>query len=102
MAAADRLAPALAVLTRDGADPIVVDAAISSLQGLEAEALTKILQGSGLVGARDSGLGAREAKPAAAAAPAEAVAMLAAAVAKSGDVPAVQRAITVVADASQP
>ena len=85
MAAADRLAPALALFTRDGADPIVVDAAISSLQGLEAEALTKVLQ----------------AKPAAAA-PGEAVAMLAAAVAKSGDVPAVQRAIAVVADASQP
>ena len=51
MAAADRLAPALVLLTRDGADPIVVDAAISSLKGMEGDVLTKIMQGSGL-GAR--------------------------------------------------
>ena len=43
-----------------------------------------------------------QAKTAAPASPTEAVAMLAAAVAKSGDVAAVQRAIDVIADASQP
>ena len=74
------------MLTRDGADPIIVDAAISSLKGIEAEVLTRVMQ----------------AKTAAGASPTEAVAMLAAAVAKSGDVAAVQRAIDVIADASQP
>jgi mono/diheme cytochrome c family protein/glucose/arabinose dehydrogenase len=86
MPAADRLAPATAMLTRDGADPIIVDAAISSLKGSEAEVLTRMTQ----------------AKTAANGAPTEAVAMLAAAVAKSGDVAAVQRAIDMIADASQP
>ena len=40
MPAADRIAPATALLTRDGDDPIIVDAAISSLKGIEAEVLT--------------------------------------------------------------
>jgi mono/diheme cytochrome c family protein len=84
MPAADRLAPAIAMLTRDGADPMIVDATISGLSGSEAEVLTKMMQ-------------ARTPTP-----PTEAVAMLAAAVAKSGDVAAVQRAIDVSADASQP
>jgi mono/diheme cytochrome c family protein/glucose/arabinose dehydrogenase len=84
MPAADRLAPAIAILTREGADPMIVDATISSLKGSEAEVLTRVMQ-------------ARTAPP-----PTEAVAMLAAAVAKSGDVAAVQRAIDVIADASQP
>ena len=74
------------MLTRDGADPIIVDAAISSLKGIEADVLTRVMQ----------------AKTAASAPPTEAVAMLTAAVAKSGDVAAVQRAIDVIADASQP
>jgi len=86
MPAADRLDPAVALLTRDGADPIIVDAAVSSLKGIEADALTKV----------------RQAKTAPGAPPAEAVAMLTAAVAKSGDVAAVQRAIDVIADVSQP
>ena len=43
-----------------------------------------------------------QAKTVASASPTEAVAMLTAAVAKSGDVAAVQRAIDVIADASQP
>ena len=67
-------------------DPIIVDAAISSLKGLEADVLTAVMQ----------------AKTVASASPTEAVAMLAAAVAKSGDVAAVQRVIDVIADASQP
>jgi mono/diheme cytochrome c family protein/glucose/arabinose dehydrogenase len=84
MPAADRLAPAITMLTREGADPILVDAAISSLSGSEADVLTRILQAK------------------TAPAPTEAVAMLAAAVAKSGDVAAVQRAIDVIANASEP
>jgi mono/diheme cytochrome c family protein/glucose/arabinose dehydrogenase len=84
MPVADRLDPATALLTRDGADPIIVDAAVSSLKGSESDVLTRVMQ-------------ARTAAP-----PTEAVAMLAAAVAKSGDVAAVQRAIDVIADAAQP
>ena len=84
MPVADRLAPATTMLTRDGADPIIVDAAVSSLKGRESDVLTRVMQ----------------ARPAAA--PTEAVAMLAAAVAKSGDVAAVLRALDVIADASQP
>jgi len=80
------VAPAMALLTRDGADPIIVDATISSLKDLEADVLTRIIQ----------------AKPAATTPPGEAVTMLAAAVAKSGDAAGVQRAIEVIADASQP
>ena len=86
MPVADRVASATTLLTRDGADPIIVDAAVSSLKDIEADVLTRVMQ----------------AKTAAAAAPVEAVAMLAAAVAKRGDVAAVQRAIDVIADASQP
>ena len=86
MPAADRVVPATTVLTRDGKDPIIVDAAISSLNGLEAAALTALMQS----------------KTVASAPPAESVAMLTAAVAKSGDVAAVQRVIDVIADASQP
>jgi mono/diheme cytochrome c family protein len=88
MPAADRLDPATTLLTKDGADPIIVDAAVSSLKDIEADVLTRVMQ----------------VKTAAAggAAPGEAVAMLAAAMAKRGDVAAVQRAIDVIADASQP
>ena len=86
MPAADRVAPATTLLTRDGKDPIMVDATISSLKGIEADVLTAVTQ----------------AKTAASASPTEAVAMLTAAVAKSGDVAAVQRVIDVITDASQP
>jgi len=86
MPAADRMAPATTLLTRDGKDPIMVDATISSLKGIEADVLTAVTQ----------------AKTAASASPTEAVAMLSAAVAKSGDVAAVQRVIDVITDASQP
>jgi mono/diheme cytochrome c family protein/HEAT repeat protein len=90
MPAADRVDPAVTLLTRDGADPIVVDAAVSSLSGVEADVLAKVMQ---------SKTSATAAKPAE---PNEAVAMLAGAVAKSGDVAAVQRVIDVAADASRP
>ena len=85
MPAAERVDPAIALLTRDGADPIIVDAVISSAKGLEADLLTKVIQGK-----------------AAAAMPTEAVAMLAGAIAKSGDSAGVQRAIDVIANPSQP
>src|SRR6185436_9591873 len=87
MPAADRVGPAVTMLTRDGADPIIVDAAVSSLSGVEADVLAKVMQAKGAT---------------AAVAPAEAVSMLAGAVAKSGDAAAVQRVIDVVVDASQP
>ncbi|HEY2433298.1 MAG TPA: HEAT repeat domain-containing protein, partial [Vicinamibacterales bacterium] len=87
MPSADRVDPAVTLLTRDGADPIIVDAAVSSLSGVEAEVLARVMQ----------------AKPAAAAAPPnEAVTMLAGAVAKSGDVAAVQHVLDVAVDASRP
>ena len=84
MPTSDRLAPAVTILTREGADPIIVDAAISSLKGIEADVLTRVMQVK------------------TAPAPVEAVAMLAAAVAKSGDVAAVQQAIDVIANVSKP
>jgi mono/diheme cytochrome c family protein len=87
MPAADRVDPAVTALTRDGADPIIVDAAVSSLSGVEADVLAKVMQ------AKTAGTPA---------APTEAVSMLAGAVAKSGDVSAVQRVIDVVVDASRP
>ena len=84
--AADRVGPATTLLTRDGKDPIIVDATISSLKGLEADVLTAVMQ----------------AKTVAPASPTESVTMLTAAVAKSGDVAAVQRVIDVIADAARP
>jgi mono/diheme cytochrome c family protein len=91
----DRLDPAVAVLTRDGADAIIVDAAISSLKGIEPEVLTRVMQATPAPAPRatPSGSGGQ---------PSEAVAMLAAAVVKSGDVAAVQRTIDAAVDASQP
>jgi len=88
MPAADRVDPAVTVLTRDGADPIIVDAAVSSLNGVEAEVLAKVMQ--------------TKTAAAPAGAPSDAVSMLAGAVAKSGDAAAVQRVIDVVVDASRP
>jgi len=90
MPAADRVDPAATVLTRDGADPIIVDAAVSSLNGVEAEVLAKVMQAK------------TASAPAPPAPPNEAVSMLAGAVAKSGDVTAVQHVIDVVVDGSRP
>jgi mono/diheme cytochrome c family protein len=92
MPAADRVDPAVAVLTHDGADPIIVDAAVSSLSGVEAEVLAKVVQ------ARPAASKAAGA----AAPPADAVSMLAGAVAKSGDVAAVQHVLDVAVDAGRP
>ena len=94
MPAADRVDPAVTVLTRDGADPIIVDAAVSSLNGVEADVLAKVMQ------AKTPAAGVADQAPTRNSA--EAVTMLAGAVAKSGDVAAVQRVIDVAVDASQP
>jgi putative membrane-bound dehydrogenase-like protein len=95
MPAADRVDPAVTLLLRDGADPILVDAAVSSLNGVEADVLAKVMQ------AQPAGTPASS-KTAGTPAPNEAVSMLAGAVAKSGDVAAVQHVIDVVVDASRP
>jgi mono/diheme cytochrome c family protein/glucose/arabinose dehydrogenase len=84
MPPAGRVAPALAMLTRYGSDPIIVDATISGLRGQETEALTSLLQPQ---------RGLREADP---------VSMLAAAVARSGDAAAVQQIIAWATDSSEP
>jgi mono/diheme cytochrome c family protein/glucose/arabinose dehydrogenase len=86
MPAADRIDPAVMLLTRDGSDPIVVDVTISSLKGIEADVLAKVMQ----------------MKPAASGSPGEAVSMLAAALTKSGDVAAVQHLLDNAADAAKP
>lgn len=87
MPAPARVAPAAAMLsTRDGADGIFVDTLLSGLRGLEADVLDRVLQG----------------RAAASQEPREAVAMLAAAVSKSGDVAAFQRVLVHVTDASRP
>jgi glucose/arabinose dehydrogenase/mono/diheme cytochrome c family protein len=87
MPAADRVAPAVSILTRYGDDPIVVDATLSSLNGVEADVLARVMQ---------------EKTSAPASAPGEAVTMLAAAVAKAGDVASVQHVIDTIVDASRP
>ena len=80
---AARIDPAGSLLTRDGADPIIVDAVISGLKGVESDVLSRVLQLTPTT---------------AAAPPAEAVTMLSAVVAKSGDAAGVQRIVDVVAD----
>jgi mono/diheme cytochrome c family protein/glucose/arabinose dehydrogenase len=80
---ASRKAPAVAILARYGSDPILVDAAISSLKGMEGEVLQEV-----------------EAKVTATTA--DAVSMLAAAIAKSGDVAAVQNVLARATDAATP
>ncbi len=79
-----RSSMALAILERDGSDPIIVDAVVSSLHGLEAEVLNRVLQ-----------LGTAGTKT-------ESVQMLAAAVAKGGDAAAVGRFADVAADDARP
>ncbi len=84
MPTAARLEPAVSLLSRYGSDPILVDGTISGLRGAEVEALERLV---------------RENPPAEAA---DAVAMLAAAVAKSADVPAVERVVVRAADRQTP
>ncbi len=80
--AAARVAPSVTMLVRNGTDPIVVDAMVSGLRDLEGEVLDRVLASSGR--------------------PTEAMAMLTAAVAKSGSAEGVERVLTIVSDASQP
>ena len=68
-----RLDPAVTMLSRHGSDPITVDITISSLRGVETDALTRVLD-------------AAKTSP-------DAVGMLAGAVARSGDVAAVQNLV---------
>ena len=72
--AANRLEPAVKMLTRYGSDPITVDVTISSLRGTENATLTRVLD-------------APSADP-------DAVAMLTGAVARTGDAVAVQALLT--------
>ena len=81
--AQSRVAPAVAVLSRDGNDPIVVDAVVSSLSGVEPDVLSRVVETAG------------PSMP-------EAIAMLAAAVAKAGDVATVSRFADLAADAARP
>jgi mono/diheme cytochrome c family protein/glucose/arabinose dehydrogenase len=74
------------LLLANGRDPIIVDAAVSSLHGLEGRVLARLL----------------DAPVAPGAAPTEAVTHLSAAVTKSGDVAGVERAIAVIVDAARP
>ncbi len=80
--ATTRIAPIVALLKTYGADPIVVDAGISGLKGLEAEALTLLLA---------------QPDPSS-----DAVEMLAGAAGKSRDVAQVQKLIALSVDNNQP
>jgi mono/diheme cytochrome c family protein/glucose/arabinose dehydrogenase len=81
-----RLQLLVPLLAANGRDPIIVDAAVSSLRGLEGQALTRLLE--------------TPASPASA--PIEAAMHLAAAETKSGAVAGVERSIAAIADASRP
>ena len=86
---AARMQPAVAILTKDGTDEIIVDTAISSLKGIEGDVLNAVLQARAAT------------KP-----PAAALEMLAAAVVKGGDQTsapiAVQRYLDIAADTTRP
>jgi mono/diheme cytochrome c family protein len=79
---AARFDAAVSILTRYGSDPITVDATISGLRGREADVLGRVAQ------AQPTDVNA------------DAVTMLAAAVARSGEVAAVQQVIARIGDAS--
>src|SRR4051812_8180994 len=77
--------PATLLLKKFGSDPVIVDAVISSIPGAEEEVLTGVLQADG-----------------AGAGPPEAITALAAAVTRSGNVPAIQKLFALVTSESQP
>lgn len=83
--AAARNEPAIQLMKKFGSDPIMVDAVISSIHGAEEPVLVELLRA-------DSGQ----------AAPTEAAIALAAAITRSGDVPAIQRLLALVSDEKQP
>jgi len=86
-----RVEPAAALLLHDGADPILVDAVLTSLKDVDTKVLERLLQ-------------AKTPAPAAGAAsnPTEAIAMLSAQIAKAGNAAGVQRVIEIASDASRP
>ena len=81
---ARRAQAAAQALTRDGGDPIIVDGVVSGLRGLEADVLDLVLEGRPPVPPKD------------------AVAMLAAAIAKSGDAARVSHIIDTAVATSRP
>ena len=81
---AARTEPAVTLLSRYGSDEIVVDATISGLRGAEGDVLERVLQAHPAAGEAD------------------AVTMLAAAVAKSAIVPSVQRLLARAGDEATP
>jgi len=83
--AAARNAPAIVLLKKFGSDPIMVDAVVSSIPGAEEPVLAEVLRS-------ESG------QPAST----ETLTALAAAVTRSGDVPAIQRVLALVSDDKQP
>jgi mono/diheme cytochrome c family protein len=85
MPAAMRLDPEAAILARDGNDPIIVDAAISSLSGLEADALGRVLAQAPKPGGEQK----------------DAVKALAATLTRAGNVAAVQHIIDMTTEASR-
>jgi mono/diheme cytochrome c family protein len=82
---ASKVSAAGAMLAREGSDPVIVDAVISGLKDQESEVLDLVLQAGS-----------------AAVPPADAVAMLAAAITKRGDTGAVQRIVDAAADDAKP
>ncbi len=81
---AARVAPAVTVLQRYGADPITVDVTISGLRGIESEVFSRLLQ------TQNGAL------------PADGLSMLAAAIARGGNVAQVQAVLAAATDASRP
>jgi mono/diheme cytochrome c family protein/glucose/arabinose dehydrogenase len=81
-----RTEPIAALIQKYGSDPITIDAAISSLAGLEAATLERLLQGAG------AALTSNE----------DAIAMLSAAITRGRDATAASRLIAVAADQGRP
>ncbi len=81
----DRVPALAALLARDGADPVAVDAALSGLRGVEEKVLERLLQVTDASPARES-----------------AVTMLAATVVRSADDTAIQQLFGVAADTTRP
>ncbi len=79
-----RIAPAVGVLQRDGNDPIIVDALVSGLKGVESKVLQQVIQSTSAQGPEDG------------------ITILSAALAKSGDVALVQLALETATDAGRP
>jgi mono/diheme cytochrome c family protein/glucose/arabinose dehydrogenase len=81
-----RTEPIAALIQKYGSDPITIDAAISSLAGLEAATLERLLQGAGAAPTSNE----------------DAIAMLSAAITRGRDATAASRLIAVAADQGRP